>query len=26
VAQQFLAALARNWDDQLDRLRTHLGG
>src|SRR3954451_20133506 len=26
VAQQFLAALARDWDDQLDRLRQHLGG
>src|SRR5882762_8343703 len=25
VAQQFLAALARDWDDQLDRLRMHLG-
>ncbi|MGW5571939.1 ArsR/SmtB family transcription factor [Nocardia thailandica] len=24
VAQQFLAALARDWDDRLDALRTHL--
>ena len=24
VAQQFLAALARHWDDRLDALRTHL--
>ena len=24
VAQQFLAALARNWDTPLDNLRTHL--
>jgi DNA-binding transcriptional ArsR family regulator len=25
VAQQFLAALARNWDSSLDALRRHLG-
>jgi DNA-binding transcriptional ArsR family regulator len=25
VAQAFLAALARDWDDQLDALRRHLG-
>jgi DNA-binding transcriptional ArsR family regulator len=25
VAQQFLAALARDWDDELDALRRHLG-
>jgi hypothetical protein len=24
VAQQFLAALARDWDDQLDALTRHL--
>ncbi len=26
VAQQFLAALARDWDGRLDALRDHLGG
>jgi DNA-binding transcriptional ArsR family regulator len=26
VAQQFLAALARDWDDRLDALRDHLDG
>lgn len=26
VAQQFLAALARDWDDRLDALKTHLDG
>jgi DNA-binding transcriptional ArsR family regulator len=26
VAQQFLAALARDWDSRLDALRDHLGG
>ncbi|GAA3226802.1 metalloregulator ArsR/SmtB family transcription factor [Pseudonocardia petroleophila] len=26
VAQQFLAALARDWDGPLDRLTRHLGG
>src|SRR4051794_18613408 len=26
VAQQFLAALARDWDSNLDALRTHLDG
>jgi DNA-binding transcriptional ArsR family regulator len=25
VAQQFLAALARDWDDRLDALKEHLG-
>lgn len=25
VAQQFLNALARDWDDSLDRLKDHLG-
>jgi DNA-binding transcriptional ArsR family regulator len=25
VAQQFLAALARDWDDRLDQLQDHLG-
>ena len=25
VAQQFLAALARDWDDRLDHLQDHLG-
>ena len=26
VAQQFLAALARDWDSRLDALKDHLGG
>ena len=26
VAQQFLAALARDWDSRLDMLKDHLGG
>jgi hypothetical protein len=26
VAQQFLAALARDWDGRLDALRDHLDG
>ena len=26
VAQQFLAALARDWDGRLDALKDHLGG
>ena len=26
VAQQFLAALARDWDSQLDALKDHLDG
>jgi DNA-binding transcriptional ArsR family regulator len=26
IAQQFLAALAHDWDDRLDALRHHLGG
>ncbi|NUR91091.1 MAG: helix-turn-helix transcriptional regulator [Nonomuraea sp.] len=26
VAQQFLAALARDWDGRLDALKNHLGG